>query len=413
MKANGYVWVKKAALTVTVFGILCALVVVQTKAQSSDLVFIPDAGIRLTNASIPEVGYDAATGTYYLFHNGDGTLKGDLVATSKDGLTFTAPVWQTSKAFDPRRVRLPDGRWRSYFWDNPGKPSGLKSSLSADGVNFTEESGLRYSLQASDKSSAGIYELFANPDGTMVLLYLGDLMGLNNTRRAVSLDSGKTFTFDRGNILGDDTFGGGANSYVDMTTIVLADGRRRLFSMRQGHTIYSHTSADGGKTWTLDAGFRLRDSVSFPQYSPKSHNDPSVIRLPDGRYRLYVASYLNDGRGCCNWGIVSATTAAPTSVREEQTTSDINQTNCSVFPNPASGSVTIRFTLTKTEHVSLKIYNALGQEVAQIIEAELGTGEHSYQISTLRQSFSASSTLFVQLKTQNSPFKTVPVQVLR
>ncbi len=413
MKANGYVWTKKSALAVTVCGILCALLVVQIKAQSSDLVFIPDAGIRLTDASISEIGYDVATGTYYLFHNGEGVLKGDLVATSKDGLTFSTPVRQTSKAFDPRRVRLPDGRWRSYFWDSPSKPSGLKSSISTDGVNFTEESGLRYSLQASDKSSAGIYELFANPDGTMVLLYLGDLMGLNNTRRAVSLDSGKTFAFDRGNILGDDSFGGGANSYVDMTTIVLADGRRRLFSMRQGHTIYSHTSSDGGKTWTLDAGFRLRDSVSFPQYSPKSHNDPSVIRLPDGRYRLYVASYLNDGRGCCKWGIVSATTAAPTSVRQEQTIIDINQTNCSVFPNPASGSVTVHFKLTRTERVSLKIYNSLGQEVAQIIDAELGAGEYSYQISTRRAELNTFSMLFVQFKTQYSSFKTISIQVLR
>ncbi len=381
----------------------CTLLVLaseQTNAQSGDLVFIPDAGLRLTDASIPEIGYDAATGTYYLFHSGEGTVKGDAVATSKDGLTFSAPVLQTSKAFDPRRVRLPDGRWRSYFWDNPGRPQGLKSRISADGVNFTEESGLRYALQANDKSSAGIYELFANPDGTMVLLYLGDLMGLNNTRRAVSLDSGKTFTFDRGNILGDDSFGGGANSYVDITTIVLPDGRRRLFSMRQGHTIYTHTSSDGGKTWTLDPGYRLRDSISFSQYSPKSQNDPSVIRLPDGRYRLYVASYLNDGRGCCHWAIVSATTAAATSVAElatdELSKVQNNHNRFAVFPNPASERTIATFTLAQAGRVSLKLFDALGREVESVFEGTLATGTHTFSLSPEGR---YPNTLFVRLQT--------------
>lgn len=383
-----------AALSISMFPMT------RTFAQTADLVFIPDAGLRLTDASIPEIGYDAATGTYYLFHSGEGTVKGDAVATSKDGLTFSAPVLQTSKAFDPRRVRLPDGRWRSYFWDNPGRPQGLKSSISADGVNFTEESGLRYALQANDKSTAGIYELFANPDGTMVLLYLGDLMGLNNTRRAVSLDSGKTFTFDRGNILGDDSFGGGANSYVDITTIVLPDGRRRLFSMRQGHTIYTHTSSDGGKTWTLDPGYRLRDSISFSQYSPKSQNDPSVIRLPDGRYRLYVASYLNDGRGCCHWAIVSATTAAATSVAELATDElgnvQNNHNRLAVFPNPASERAIATFTLAQAGRVSLKLFDALGREVESVFEGTLAAGAHTFSLSPEGR---YPNTLFVRLQT--------------
>lgn len=84
-----------------------------------------------------------------------------------------------------------------------------------------------------------------------------------------------------------------------------------------------------------------------------------------------------------------------------------------VSPNPASELVVVKFTLPKSERVSIKVYNALGQEMSQILDAELSAGEHSYQLSTQHLSFSASSTFFVQLKTQSSPFKTIPVQVLR
>jgi len=45
-------------------------------------------------------------------------------------------------------------------------------------------------------------------------------------------------------------------------------------------------------------------------------------------------------------------------------------------PNPASDLVSVRFRLEKAERVWLKLFNALGQEVAQILDETLPAGEH-------------------------------------
>ena len=58
-----------------------------------------------------------------------------------------------------------------------------------------------------------------------------------------------------------------------------------------------------GNNYTMESGTRLTTSA-FTGMSLTSLNDPSLIRLPDGRYRIYVAAMMNG-----TWVIVSATTS--------------------------------------------------------------------------------------------------------
>lgn len=46
------------------------------------------------------------------------------------------------------------------------------------------------------------------------------------------------------------------------------------------------------------------------------------------------------------------------------------------YPNPFNPTTTIRFSLQKREHVTLKVFNVLGQEVAALINGPMNTGEH-------------------------------------
>src|SRR5262249_25971716 len=149
---------------------------------------------------------------------------------------------------------------------------------------------VRYSPQPGDRGMIGVYDHFVDSAGGVVLLYIGDMFGRNNIRRAYSPpgDNGLNFRFERGNLLGDDDAGGGGNSYVDQKSIRLADGRVRLFTMKQG-SIYSFISDDEGKTFRLEPGIRLQPA-SFPDVPVKSLHDPWVVRLPDGRYRMYVCA---------------------------------------------------------------------------------------------------------------------------
>jgi hypothetical protein len=77
-------------------------------------------------------------------------------------------------------------------------------------------------------------------------------------------------------------------------------------------------------------------------------------------------------------------------------------TTCSLeqnYPNPFNPSTKIRFSVSKTESVSLKIYDALGREVETLISESLnpGTYEKTWNSKNL-----ASGIYFYKLKTASN-----------
>jgi len=49
------------------------------------------------------------------------------------------------------------------------------------------------------------------------------------------------------------------------------------------------------------------------------------------------------------------------------------------YPNPFNPSTTIEFSLPKSEFVTLKVYNILGEEIATVVHDKLQAGNHTYQ----------------------------------
>ncbi|HHN93128.1 MAG TPA: hypothetical protein ENK17_00005 [Anaerolineae bacterium] len=246
-----------------------------------------------------------------------------LVTASADGLTFPPAQQPDGWAHDPRRVHLPDGTWRRYLAEPefPGDPSSgmvFRSESSVDGLAFTRDQGVRYRPPAADNGSIGVYDTFVDGDGGTVILYIGDMGGPTaSVRRAYSPpgDNGWSFHFE-GDVLG--RYGAGrGNNHVDPKSLPLPDGRRRLFTMYQGPQpplpgvravgrIASFVTADGGRTFQLEDGWRLQPE-DFPDLRVWSLNDPWVVRLPDGRYRMYVAALITAEDGTPEPVILSAT----------------------------------------------------------------------------------------------------------
>jgi hypothetical protein len=191
----------------------------------------------------------------------------------------------------------------------------ITSESSLDGTVFTKDEGIRYSPSEEDMGTLGTYDIFVDTEGGVVLLYVGDLRGLNNTRRAYSPpgDNGWTFSYERGNVLGDEELrpdhdtGGGAWTYVDINSVILPDGRRRLFAMKGGTQIFSFISDTELRSFSLEPDVRLSKS-DFTALEVISLHDPMVMEIEDGRYRMYLHLLITDDTGAERTAIVSATT---------------------------------------------------------------------------------------------------------
>ena len=93
----------------------------------------------------------------------------------------------------------------------------------------------------------------------------------------------------------------------------------------------------------------------------------------------------------------------PTSVQENQSHLPNSFQLHQNYPNPFNPATTIRFTLQKSEHISLKIYNLAGQEIETLVDGVRSAGKHQvlWQAKGL-----PSGIYFAQLKA-NSEMKTM------
>lgn len=64
------------------------------------------------------------------------------------------------------------------------------------------------------------------------------------------------------------------------------------------------------------------------------------------------------------------------------------------YPNPFNPSTTIQFSVAKQEHITLIVYNLLGQEVKRLVDSDLSAGKHSV---TFNADYLASGIYFYKL----------------
>ena len=117
-------------------------------------------------------------------------------AESKDAAKWTvkgAVLKGTASARDrenlisgPSVLKLPDGRFRMYYQSSPQQTPNMppkyhvRSAISADGINFTREEGVRIDIVPYDNTSglrlAGHGTYFIAADGTYVVIFSGEFL---------------------------------------------------------------------------------------------------------------------------------------------------------------------------------------------------------------------------------------------
>ena len=278
--------------------------------------FYLDPGIRVDGAANAQASVDNEGQVWLYYKDGDPGEPGmQKRATSVDGLTFPPGIEPTDWLWHAKNIRLPDGfdaLWRRVWWDMGQQV--FRASSSDDGAFFIPQEDPCYEARPEDTLDIGITDCFVMQDGRVVLLYIGDMFGLNNVRRAESFDGGVSFTFVEDDVFGDADKGGTVNSFVDQRVVYLGGDRYRAFVMRDGK-IYSFTSNDGGASFdTFDGELIAPDDI--PGLAVRSLHDPSVVQLSDQRWRMYFTAFVDNdppGPGGDDYEVIlSASTDYPT-----------------------------------------------------------------------------------------------------
>lgn len=201
----------------------------------------------------------------------------------------------------PRYLPLPDGRGRLYCFSSEYGPGGLASgqristsvisAVTSDGIHFEREPGYRLRDRQAEYDSAGITaaEVIAPSSSgepwTMIYSAWQDRpvkfsRVLHPSQDADAVDNGQSADFARASIASD-----------------LSGYRSRIFAAE---------STDGMNFQNVACAI---EGVGYHGTGPDAVHaeDMSLIRLDDGRYRMYYAACDPAG----HWRIVSAITAAP------------------------------------------------------------------------------------------------------
>ncbi len=264
------------------FSALCAVYGINPTSGGGAVVTswtFTDDGVDLGIAGVSPESILLSDGTVRLYV----TDLGMRVYRSTDGVTFQEETGSFPPGSDPTLIQLADGTYRMYFVDGDTNPRQIGTALSSDGLTWTKEA-LTGITNTTNAQAWGVPDSVKLPDGRIRLYWVDDPQGTTGDnyeviRSAVSTD-GVTFTIEDGNR----TQGGYVDSYV---VKAVTDDWLGLFATtpeesRLPQKIYIGTSTDG-LTWTIQ---------SDPIITVPGGNalDPTAVPLGDGSYRVYYSS---------------------------------------------------------------------------------------------------------------------------
>lgn len=287
-----------------------------------------EPGVRIDRGP-PGSPDDRKASTPHVIRLHDGTLRmyysgpGILSAHSSDGFTWTkepgirVPVGipgQLSDVVHPFVFSLPAGGYRMYYeCSSDDRFYDIRSAVSPDGMNWSVEEGVRLRHESEPQGGAGGMDdpFVVEIDGGLRMYYVA-FDGVNTRILSALSSDGLRWRLESGVRVDIGPAGsadqlGASHFYI----IGLPDGRLQMYYSGGskepfGDSILSAVSVDG-LTWAKEPGVRL-DLGPPGSFDERLLLQPSIVQLPDGRFRMYYAGFLETFR------ILSAI-AEPTFIR--------------------------------------------------------------------------------------------------
>jgi hypothetical protein len=230
---------------------------------------------------------------YWMYY----TEKGIELAISSDGLNFIKKgtvidmknVEGVDMVTNPSVFMTKDGKYRIIFegsrmTENKNDRK-LYSAISTDGLKWTVEEGVRFQDEGDGKPGeifTSVPDIIRLNDGRLRMYYTRGA----TSAITISDDDGMTWTKEKNLDL--------KRIAVDPDIVRLDDGTYKLFfttfdsEWGKGEQYVMSASSTDGINFIVDEGKRI---------SPSSGNnmvvDPDVVKLPDGKYRMYYGETGN------------------------------------------------------------------------------------------------------------------------
>ncbi len=178
-------------------------------------------------------------------------------------------------------------------------------------------------------------------------------------------------------------------------------GSKAIYDGVRFHIFYT-----GGSFITYDVGYAYsEDGTNWTKYNdtnttgnPYINSDPVLTKGSAGSWDEYWVGngsvlFNDSGDSLKMWysgsdnGVLTTQIGYATARFDTSFISTISVLNENIpnnyvlqqnYPNPFNPSTTIEFSIPKTEFVTLKIYNLLGQEVATLVSERLRAGSYTY-----------------------------------
>jgi predicted GH43/DUF377 family glycosyl hydrolase len=184
--------------------------------------------------------------------------------------------------YGPEVVKLPEGGFRMYYYGwSEGEVTRILSAYSSDGINWVKEEGVRIDVEIPTTWQVHSPTIFKLSNGTLVMCYAGGGAGIPYFGIATSIDGLK---WEKVSVRSTyEQFG----RYISAPSSVvrLPNGNYRLYAVEYdgSHNFIVSLISSDGFSWSLEEGVRLNFGGTYDRTRAEG---AEVIPL-DGAYRMY------------------------------------------------------------------------------------------------------------------------------